>query len=146
MRFFEPQMDVHVRERNRLERELRAAIEAGEILTFYQPLVDLKSGRIRAFEALARWTHPQLGEIDPERFISIAEDTGQIARLTDVLLRKACSEAIAWPPEIVLTLKLSPVLMRDSGLALRIMEVSSPRGLLPRGLNWKLPRAPWCTI
>ncbi len=129
MRFFEPQMDVHVRERNRLERELRAAIEAGEVLTFYQPLVDLKSGRIRAFEALARWTHPQLGEIVPERFISIAEDTGQIARLTDVLLKSACSEATAWPPEVVLAFNISPVLMRDSGLALRIMEVLESVGL-----------------
>jgi diguanylate cyclase (GGDEF)-like protein len=129
MRFFEPQMDVHARERNRLERELRAAIEAGEILTFYQPLVDLKSGRIRAFEALARWTHPQLGEIAPERFISIAEDTGQIARLTDMLLKSACSEATAWPPEVVLAFNISPVLMRDSGLALRIMNVLESAGL-----------------
>jgi diguanylate cyclase (GGDEF)-like protein len=129
MRFFEPQMDVHVRERSRLERELRAAIEAGEVLTFYQPLVDLKSGRIRAFEALARWPHPQMGEIDPERFISIAEDTGQIARLTDVLLKRACSDAVAWPPEVVLSFNISPVLMRDSSLARRIMEVLESAGL-----------------
>jgi diguanylate cyclase (GGDEF)-like protein len=129
MRFFEPQMDAHVRERDRLERALRAAIEAGEVLAFYQPLVDLKSGKVRAFEALARWTHPQLGEIDAERFISIAEDTGQIARLTDVLLKRACSDATGWPPEIVLAFNISPVLLRDSGLARRVTECLESAGL-----------------
>jgi EAL domain-containing protein (putative c-di-GMP-specific phosphodiesterase class I) len=70
-----------------------------------------------------------MGEIDPERFISIAEDTGQIARLTDVLLKRACSDAVAWPPEVVLSFNISPVLMRDSSLARRIMEVLESAGL-----------------
>jgi diguanylate cyclase (GGDEF)-like protein len=138
MRFFEPQMDAHVRERDRLERALRASIEAGQVLTFYQPLVDLKTGKVRAFEALARWTHPELGEIDAERFISIAEDTGQIASLTDVLLKHACSDAGAWPPEVVLAFNISPVLLRDSGLARRILEELESSGLAAERLELEI--------
>ena len=97
MRFFEAQMDEAIRERDMLERELREAIAAGRIVSFYQPLVDLESGEIIGFEALARWSHPTLGEIEPSRFIPIAEDCGLIAELTDQLLGKAALEAVRCP-------------------------------------------------
>ncbi len=108
MRFFEPEMDARVRERHHLESELRKAIEADEIHLAYQPLMDLKSGKVRAFEALARWTHSEMGEVATDRFISIAEDSGLVAALTDQLLAPACKDASTWSPNIYLNFNISP--------------------------------------
>ena len=130
MRFFEPEMDAHVRERDYIEREMRNAIEAGEIVPYYQPLVDLKSGRIHEFEALARWTHPELGSMSPDRFIPIAEDCGLIGPLTDALLARACADAGEWPTGIQLAFNISPVLLRDPGFGLRIMTLLGRTGFL----------------
>jgi diguanylate cyclase (GGDEF)-like protein len=123
MRFFEPAMDAQVRERDRLERDLRKAINASEILSLYQPLIDLKSGQVRAFEVMARWTHSEMGEIAPERFISIAEDSGLISKLSDTLLTKACGDARQWRSEVELAFRVSPVLLRDPALPQRILEI-----------------------
>jgi diguanylate cyclase (GGDEF)-like protein len=123
MRFFEPAMDAQVRERDRLERDLRKSIEADEIFSVYQPLIDLKSGQVRAFEAIARWNHWELGEIAPERFISIAEDSGLISDLWDMLLAKACGDARQWHSEVELAFSVSPTLLRDPTLPQRILEI-----------------------
>src|SRR6185437_11063615 len=86
-RFFEEGMDRQLHERSYLEHELRMAIESDALLPWYQPIVDLNSEEVVAFEALARWTHPTLGLIYPDRFIPIAEVCGQLRRLFDQLLR-----------------------------------------------------------
>jgi diguanylate cyclase (GGDEF)-like protein len=138
MRFFEPEMDARVRERDQLERELRKAIEAGDVRNVYQPLMDLKTGSIRAFEALARWTHPELGEIATERFISIAEDSGLIGRLTDRLLSRACEDAIHWPSNIDLAFNISPLLLRDPGLPARILRTLNQAHFLPYRLELEI--------
>ncbi len=111
MCIFDREMDRHVRERALIERELRAAVAAGDIEPFFQPLVDLKTKVVAGFEALARWTHKELGEIPPDRFIPIAEDTGLIHDLSDRLLRQACAAARAWPDGGV----LSPAGQRELG-------------------------------
>jgi diguanylate cyclase (GGDEF)-like protein len=129
LRFFDSEMDRHVRERAVLERELRAAIAAGDIQPFFQPLVDLKTQKVVGFEALARWTHKTLGEIPPERFIPIAEDTGLIYDLADRLLRQACRAARAWPDHVTLAFNISPVQLKDPGLGLRILGILGETGL-----------------
>jgi diguanylate cyclase (GGDEF)-like protein len=138
MRFFEPEMDAHVRERDYIEREMRSAIEAGEIVPHYQPLVDLKTGRIQEFEALARWTHPELGSMSPDRFIPIAEDCGLIGPLTDALLERACTDAVRWPAGIQLAFNISPVLLRDPGFGLRIMSLLGRTGFAPNRLELEI--------
>jgi diguanylate cyclase (GGDEF)-like protein len=138
MRFFESEMDASVRERDHIERELRRALAEGEIEPHYQPLVDLKSGRVREFEALARWTHPQLGSISPTRFIPIAEDCGLIAPLTDALLTRACTDAAAWPSDILLAFNISPVLLHDPGFSLRLMAVLGRTGFPPQRLELEI--------
>ena len=138
MRFFEEEMDAHVRERDLIERELRAAIEAHAITPFYQPLVDLGSGRIRGFEALARWTHETLGEIKPERFIPVAEDAGLIGLLTDSLLTTACVQAVQWPAEVDLAFNVSPVLLRDPTFGLRLLATLGKSGLPPHRLELEI--------
>jgi diguanylate cyclase (GGDEF)-like protein len=134
-RFFEQEMDRHSREREALEHDLAAAIEAGTVLPWYQPIVDLKSQQVIAFEALARWTHPTLGDIPPDRFIPIAEDCGLIQQLSDQLLRRACTDALAWPDHVMLSFNISPAQLKERTLGLRILGILGETGLSPQRLE-----------
>jgi len=133
--FFEEAMDAHVQERDGIERALRQAIEEGEIEPLYQPLADLKTGKVRGFEVRPRWVHPAMGAIDAERFIPIAEDSGLIGALTDLLLTRACADALNWPDNAELAFSISPVLLRDPGLGLRIIALLAKSGFSPRRLE-----------
>jgi len=94
--FFLPSMNDDVRERRQLEEELRGALERDELRLFYQPLVDLKTGRIVGVEALLRWPHPVRGMVPPSTFIAIAERSGLILQIDRWVLREACRQAQAW--------------------------------------------------
>lgn len=131
-------MDAYVRERDELERELRAAILADQIRPFFQPQINLTTGAVIGFEALARWDHPRLGSIAPSRFIPVADDCGLIGRLTDQLLRHACEEAVRWPPHITLSFNISPTQLRDTTLGLRILTTLTDAGLHPQRLEIEL--------
>ena len=135
LRFFEEQMDEAIRERDQLERELLKAVRAEQILPFFQPLVQLDTGEIVGFEALARWTHATMGEIEPSRFIPIAEDCGLISELTDQMLLRACQGAMTWPSSVRLAVNVSPVLLRDPGFGLRVMAILGQSGLAPTRLE-----------
>jgi EAL domain-containing protein (putative c-di-GMP-specific phosphodiesterase class I) len=80
----------------RLEGELRRALAAGQLSLAYQPLYDLASGGVTGFEALARWSHPELGAVSPATFIPIAEEAGLMTGLTDFVLRTACGQMREW--------------------------------------------------
>jgi diguanylate cyclase (GGDEF)-like protein len=138
LRFFEPEMDAQIQERDGMERALRAAIQAGDIQPFYQPLIDLKSGGIRGFEALARWTGENLETVGPDRFIPIAEDSGLIGPLSDQLLERACLNAHAWPAGMVLAFNVSPMLLRDPTFALRVLAILARTGLAPNRLELEI--------
>ena len=79
-----------------LANSLHRAIDRNEIRVFYQPLVNLKSGKIVGAEALARWQHPDLGLIMPSKFIPVAEETGLILRLSEVILYSVCEQMRSW--------------------------------------------------
>jgi diguanylate cyclase (GGDEF)-like protein len=99
-RFFEPEMDTRLQERRKLELELHAALANGEFELFFQPQVDLASGRISGFEVLMRWNHPTRGLLAPEGFIWLTEEMGLIVPLGEWTLRQACREAMNWPDDI----------------------------------------------
>lgn len=85
-----------IHERSSLENELRGAVARGEICVHYQPEFDVSSGRLVRFEALARWIHPTLGMVPPDKFIPIAEESGQIVALGAYIMERACQEAVKW--------------------------------------------------
>lgn len=93
---FTDDLGTLVRERLTLENQLRAALANGEISLHYQPEFDLLSNNVVRFEALARWTHPTLGNIPPSKFIPVAEESGLIIPLGEYILEAACREALSW--------------------------------------------------
>jgi diguanylate cyclase (GGDEF)-like protein/PAS domain S-box-containing protein len=111
---FEPGMGTDALERLRLENELRRALERGEFKVYYQPVVALEGGRIVGAEALVRWEHPIRGLLLPEEFLSVAEETGLIARIGEKVLREACHQVRAWQvrypsePPLMVSVNLSP--------------------------------------
>ncbi|MCP3397059.1 bifunctional diguanylate cyclase/phosphodiesterase [Bradyrhizobium sp. CCGB20] len=135
VRFFEPEMDMHVERRTQIERELRSAITADIIEPYYQPLVSLKGNCIIGFEALARWENRTLGRIPPDVFIPIAEETGLINALGDQLFRRACFDANAWPEAFTLAFNISPIQLRDLSLGQRILSILGQTGFSPRRLE-----------
>ena len=97
---FDPEMHVGAVVRLKLESELRAALEAGDIQAHCQPLVSLTDGRIMGFEALARWRHAERGIVSPADFIPLAEETGLIVPMTHQILRQACGQVRQWQREL----------------------------------------------
>ena len=94
--FYSPETNARSHERLTLETALRKAIERNQLELYYQPKVDVASGRVIGAEALLRWTHPELGVVSPGRFIPLAEETGLILPLGEMVLRRACRDAVAW--------------------------------------------------
>ncbi len=93
--------------RGQLESDLKSALARREIMPFYQPQIDLKTGRIMGVEALARWDHSTLGWVPPSEFIPIAESSNQIAELGHTILEIACQDMVGLPTEISLSVNLS---------------------------------------
>ena len=97
--FFKAEMTAAARRRAELDRELRRALDEEQFVLYYQPQLDLASGRITGAEALVRWIHPARGLVPPGHFIPVAEDTGLIERLGDWVLRDACAQFVGWQAE-----------------------------------------------
>jgi diguanylate cyclase (GGDEF)-like protein len=106
--FFRDEMAQTVEARRILELDLRKALAHEEFELFYQPLVNLKSGRITTCEALLRWNHPVRGTVSPIDIIPVAEDMGLIVDLGRWILRKACMECMKWPEGVSVAVNFSP--------------------------------------
>ncbi|MGU3663615.1 putative bifunctional diguanylate cyclase/phosphodiesterase [Methylobacterium sp. A49B] len=134
-RFFRSAMDEELRARARLETELRVAIETGAIEPYYQPVVSLPGQDIIGVEVLARWRHPTRGLVNPADFIPIAEETGMIADLSYNLIRRACLDARAWSPHLILAVNIAPHQFQDAWLAERILAILTETGFPPQRLE-----------
>ena len=106
--FFREEMAQVVEARRILELDLRKALANEEFELFFQPLVNLKSGRISTCEALLRWNHPVRGTVSPTDIIPVAEDMGLIVDLGRWILRKACMECMKWPEGVSVAVNFSP--------------------------------------
>ena len=134
-RFFDRTMTRDLVRRREIEDELRAAIQRDELSIFFQPIVDLETGRIRTFEALVRWFHPLKGELRPDEFIPVAEETGVIVTLGNWITAQAARIAATWPEDVTLAVNLSPLQIRAPGAALGIRNALREAGLDPHRLE-----------
>jgi EAL domain-containing protein (putative c-di-GMP-specific phosphodiesterase class I) len=104
---------------------------------YYQPLVDVDTGRIMGTEALVRWQHPERGLVSPMEFIPIAEETGQIAAIGHVVLQRACAQAAQWSAAghpLRMSVNVSVDQLRDEHFAATVAQVLAETGLAPRRL------------
>src|ERR1700712_1851718 len=90
----------------------RRALDNGEFIPYFQPLVELRTGQLAGFEVLARWNHPTLGIVAPDKFIPLAQRDGWIGALTQEVLRSAFASASATPASLVLAVNISPSQLR----------------------------------
>jgi Amt family ammonium transporter len=130
-------MGQRAAERLAQETELRQAIDGGALRVFYQPIVDLSSGRIREVEALVRWQHPQRGIVSPADFIPLAEETGLIVPLGRWVLDEACRQLSAWHreqpsvPPLVLSVNLSARQLQQPDLTEYVGQLLATYALPP---------------
>lgn len=129
---FTPAMDRKDRERAQMLADLKAAIQGNTISPHYQPLIDLKTGEVVGYEALARWEIRPAQFVSPCDFIPLAEETGLISVLTERLFLQACKDAITWPPHTILAFNLSASLLADRLLGLKILKILNETGLAPQ--------------
>ncbi|MFK4259759.1 putative bifunctional diguanylate cyclase/phosphodiesterase [Agrobacterium tumefaciens] len=120
---FTASIDDARRVRAQIEADLKAAIRDDVIVPYYQPLVDIKSGKIVGYEALARWERRPGQFVPPSDFIPLAEETGLISSLTDSLFLQACRDAVTWPSEIILAFNISAAQLGDQSLGLRLIKI-----------------------
>lgn len=140
--FFEDRMNVEVQARHNLDRDLRLALELGQIQVHYQPLADLATGAVCAAEALLRWNHPGHGLIPPARFIPIAEETGVIEPLGQLVLAQACRQLKAWEASGLalqrLGVNVSPRQFRRPGLVEFVRDTVRESGIDPGKLELEI--------
>src|SRR3984957_14763390 len=136
--FFQSEMDAQMQERRRLELDLRKALLAEEFELYYQPLIEVESGKVSGFEALVRWKHPERGLVSPDDFIPVAEEIGLIVPLGDWVLKEACREAATWPDHLTVAVNLSPVQFRNPTLALSVVSALAQSGLAASRLELEI--------
>jgi diguanylate cyclase (GGDEF)-like protein/PAS domain S-box-containing protein len=129
-------------ERIVLETHLTNALDRGEFSLQYQAKIEIATGRICGVEALLRWRNPQLGNVPPNAFISVAEDNGLIVPIGRWVLKAACAQAAAWQrlglPPLGMAVNLSPRQFKDPGLAQDVTEALRESGLEPRLLELEI--------
>ena len=141
-RFFTKEMNAQVLERLTLENSLRLALDRKELFLMYQPQIEIATGRITGLEALLRWQHPELGLVPPDKFIRIAENSGQIIAIGEWVLRTACSQSRRWQDAglsaVTVAVNVSAVQFRQEGFCELIRRVLDETGLAPQCLELEL--------
>ena len=127
-----------------LESDLRQAIRRGELVVYYQPIVNLDSGEVTGVKALVRWQHPTRGLLLPGEFISVAEETGLIVSIGQWVLEQACRQIVAWRAELsdqaalMVSVNLSPREFQQKNLVVQIANTPRAAGLAPAWLKLEI--------
>jgi predicted signal transduction protein with EAL and GGDEF domain len=141
---FEPEMHTAIVERLDLELDLKGAIQHEELVLSYQPIYRLAPREIAGLEALVRWKHPTRGLVPPDRFVPMAEESGQIAQLGRWVLRAACHQAALWRAKypgytnLQVSVNISGVQLREPGLAADVADALAASGLDASGLTLEI--------
>ncbi|MBP1850883.1 putative bifunctional diguanylate cyclase/phosphodiesterase [Rhizobium halophytocola] len=121
-----------------VEEALATADLAQELSLAFQPIIDVQTGRVAGFEALARWTSPQLGRVSPGEFIPVAEQSGRITLITRMLLDKALAVAATWPKDVYLSFNLSSHDLASSDGMLRLLASVEAGAVDPSRINFEI--------
>jgi diguanylate cyclase (GGDEF)-like protein/PAS domain S-box-containing protein len=135
---YEPAMHATAMNRFRLREALQVALADDLIKVAYQPIIDLKTGAVAGIEALARWCDSQFGEVRPDEFIQVAEDTGLIHELGNLVIEQACADLRDWRstrgPEVYVSVNVSPLQLDSSRFAASVARSLRDNGLEPSAL------------
>ncbi len=123
---------------NPLRAELQEAVDRSQLVLHYQPIVDLREGRVSSFEALMRWKHPSRGMIAPSEFIPIAEETRLIVRMGSWALKQACTDAMEWPDDTKVAVNLSAVQIECCDMYEIVTAALTETGLPPQRLQLEI--------
>ena len=126
------------RQRRKLERDLRSALQRGEFFLVFQPIFNLQTKKIAGCEALLRWKHPNLGVRLPNEFMKAMEEAGLITDVGEWVLVQACKAAVAWPATMRVAVNVSAVQLQTSKL------LSSVVNALPHKIHSARARDKWC--
>jgi diguanylate cyclase len=137
-RFFEAAMGAEVQHRRMLEHDLRNAVTRHEFRLVYQPQARIDTGELIGFEALLRWRHPQRGDIPPDVFIPIAEESGTILQIGEWVINSACEEASGWSRPIRVAVNVSAVQLHNRDFPQVVHEVLFRTGLTPSRLELEI--------
>lgn len=141
-RFYDSTMGDHVNRRNQIEHELGVALKEDSLCLYYQPQLDLKTGKIVSFEALSRWFHPVLGDIIPDEFIPIAEETGLISELGLRVFNRACKQLKCWHDQgysdLRMAINISPKQFLLTDIHIDIANTIKQYGLEAKYLEFEL--------
>ena len=137
-RYYEPEINVRIQARAKLEQELESAFANGEFELFYQPIANLDDDKITSFEALLRWNHPERGLVSPAEFIPVAEDMGLIIPLGEWVLRTACAEAATWPDNIQVAVNISSIQLTNKNLINAVVGAIAAAGIEPSRLELEI--------
>ena len=137
-RIFQPELTEAADIQRSMEGELRDALARNEFELHYQPMIDAKARRICGVEAFVRWHHPSKGLLAPDRFLPLAESTGLMLPLGDWILRQACLDAAAWPPDIRIAVNVSAAQFDSGNLFELVLGALVDSGLSPLRLELEI--------
>lgn len=140
-RFYTPQLDRVAKGRVQLEAELRDGIKRGEFGPYFQPKIDLRTGRIKGCEALARWRREEGRPISPSVFIPVAEETGLIREIGTLVLEEACRAASQWLRDglaLSVAVNVSPAQLKDESYRDAVLAALTRHGLPPQYLELEI--------
>jgi EAL domain-containing protein (putative c-di-GMP-specific phosphodiesterase class I)/GGDEF domain-containing protein len=141
LKVFTQSLDREAMARLTLEREMRGALERNEFRAFFQPKINLRSGRIEGAEALARWVRADRTIVSPGRFIPVAEESGLIQPLSEAIMREACWKAAAWARAGMpakMAVNVSALQFRNERFADNVLQILSNSGLAPNQLELEI--------
>jgi diguanylate cyclase (GGDEF)-like protein len=135
---FDGFLDQQLRTRRRLEEELRAATEAGQLFLLYQPIVEAMSGETKGYEALLRWRHPIYGVLSPAVFMEAAEQSGSIVEIGKWVLEEACRQAALWEDNVFLAVNVSARQLHSAELIDHVTAALEVSELAPHRLELEI--------
>ena len=136
--FFEPEMDLEVQERQKLEREMAEALEKNEFVLHYLPVVSAREGTVTGFEALVRWKHPTRGLLQPSEFLPVAERSTLISVLGDWTIQQACRMLKLLPEQFSIAVNISTKHFMTTDVRTTVLEALKSSGADPKRLELEI--------